>query len=62
MDKIAKYTFKVGGTRNTAEDLWWHCQCAKHSGFYLKEFLSKAELNEIKEEFERRAKLQGENV
>jgi len=49
MDKIAKYTFKVGGTRNTAEDLWWHCKCAKHSGFYLKEFLSNAELKEYYE-------------
>lgn len=27
-------SFRVGNTDNTAEDLWWHCQCEKHNQYY----------------------------
>jgi len=47
MGKIVK--FIVRGTRNTAEDLWWHCRCNKHNSFYLQEFLSKSERQEYYE-------------
>jgi len=29
-------SFKVGGCDNTAEELWWHCQCEKHNEYYRK--------------------------
>jgi len=40
-------SFNVGGCDNTAEELWWHCQCKKHNVTQTPNPPSLSTLNEL---------------
>lgn len=40
--------FQVGNTLGTFEDLWWKCECDKHSQYYEKQMRLELLRKEVK--------------